>query len=82
MLFPKKINRSQAETFFKNTKLYEILNKRYISSFNYKPNYLDLYSIYQTIYLNKRTTVLEFGSGTSTLVIAKCLSILKKKIFK
>ena len=79
MLFPKKINRSQAETFFKNTKLYEILNKRYISSFNYKPNYLDLYSIYQTIYLNKRTTVLEFGSGTSTLVIAKCLSILKKK---
>ena len=37
------------------------------------PEIKDLYRLYQFIILNKRTTVLEFGCGHSSIVIAKAL---------
>lgn len=48
----------------------------------YKPDLSDLYRLYFYIFLNKRTTILEFGSGWSTLVIALALTDLKKKYRK
>ena len=37
----------------------------------YFPNLNDLYRLYQFVIINKRTTILEFGSGWSTLIF-KC----------
>ena len=42
------------------------------------PEIKDLYRLYQIIILNKRTTVLEFGCGHSSLVITKALEENKK----
>ena len=77
MLIPKKVNKITAKKFFKDNKnLYKIL-LAYSDRTNYSPDFLDLYSLYQIITLNKRTTILEFGSGCSTLVFADALSKLK-----
>lgn len=38
------------------------------------PELMDLYRLYQFILLNKRTTVLEFGCGYSSLMISKALN--------
>ena len=46
---------------------------------SYKPQTNDLMRLYEFIILNKRTTVLEFGSGWSTLIISIALNQLKKK---
>lgn len=40
----------------------------------------DLYFLYEMILLNKRTTVLEYGCGWSTVVMHKALMELKKKV--
>jgi hypothetical protein len=45
----------------------------------FKPELQDLYRLYQFVILNKRTTILEFGSGWSTLIFAIALKQLKKK---
>lgn len=45
----------------------------------YKPNLLDLYRLHRFIIDNKRTTVLEFGVGWSTLVFAHAMSLNKEK---
>jgi len=43
------------------------------------PELNDLYNLYQYILMNKRTTILEFGSGWSTLIFSLALSELKNK---
>ena len=45
----------------------------------YIPELKDLYRIYQFIILNKRTTILEFGSGWSSLIFNLALQELKNK---
>ena len=45
----------------------------------YKPQIKDLYRIFQFIVLNKRTTVLEFGSGWSTLIFSIAMKTLENK---
>lgn len=90
--FPKKIKLKEIIKFFKKKKLYDLLNKsEYKSLLNpklqsknnpYKPELLDLYMLYQYVVLNKRTTVLEFGSGWSSLIFVKALNELKTKYSK
>ena len=46
----------------------------------YRPVLMDLYRLYNIISLNKRTSILEFGSGWSSVVIAKALLENKTKI--
>ena len=43
------------------------------------PELDDLYNLYQYILINKRTTVLEFGSGWSTLIFSLALNELSNK---
>jgi len=43
------------------------------------PELDDLYNLYQYILMNKRTTVLEFGSGWSTLIFSLALKELRDK---
>lgn len=40
----------------------------------YKPDLYDLYRLYNLIFLNKRTTIVEFGTGWSTLVMIMALN--------
>ena len=44
----------------------------------YSPELIDLYRLYNLIFQNKRTTVLEFGCGWSSVIIVKALIDLKK----
>ena len=48
------------------------------SSTPFKPDLVDLFRLYQYISLNKRTTILEFGSGWSSLVFVAALNEQKK----
>lgn len=41
------------------------------------PEIDDLYNLYQYVILNKRTTILEFGSGWSTLIFSLALTELR-----
>lgn len=43
------------------------------------PELDDLYNLYQYILINKRTTILEFGSGWSTLIFSLALKELRNK---
>ena len=88
---PKKTNK-EIEKFFKKKGLNLLVNesKRKRLSVNemigffppYVPELNDLYRLYQFILLNKRTTILEFGSGWSSLIFYLALSDLKKKYSK
>jgi hypothetical protein len=46
------------------------------------PELDDLFNLYQYILVNKRTTILEFGSGWSTLIFSLVLRELRNKFFK
>ena len=55
--------------------------KRFASDKTYIPRLSDLYNLYQYVFINKRTTILEFGSGWSSVVFNLVLSELAKKFF-
>ena len=80
--FPKKVSEKQLLSFFQKHKLTEIIKytKNYGKNVDrrilikpHAPVLSDLYRIYQYITLNKRTTVLEYGTGWSTLIMSKAL---------
>ncbi len=86
--FPKNLKSKDLENFFikKNLKLIVDLSKKKKLSVNqlivkasYLPEMRDLYNLYQYVVINKRTTILEFGSGWSTLIFALALSKLADK---
>lgn len=77
-------------TLFKKLKLHSWikLSKNYFKKDNspfahgklvIKPDLTDLYFLYQLIIKTKRTTILEFGCGYSTLIMALALEHNKKK---
>lgn len=45
------------------------------------PNLIDLYALHQAVLLNKRTKILEYGTGWSTYVLANALSSVSQKYF-
>ena len=86
----KPVNKNQKfiENFFikKGLKLLVDLSKKKKPSANqmvinepYIPELDDLYNLYQYILINKRTTILEFGSGWSTLIFGLALNELSNK---
>ena len=88
--FPLDLSTKQTKEFFKENNLdylIESSNKNIpsydlISSEPYKPDLLDLYRIYQFVTLNKRLTIMEFGSGWSTLILYYGINELKRKYEK
>ena len=87
---PKIKSRKFIENFFvsKNLKfLLELSKKRqlYVNEMSpdepYIPDLEDLYNLYQYVLINKRTTILEFGSGWSTLIISLALRELRDKFY-
>jgi hypothetical protein len=86
----KPVNKNQKfiENFFikKGLKLLVDLSKKKKPSVNqmvinepYIPELDGLYNLYQYILINKRTTILEFGSGWSTLIFGLALNELSNK---
>ena len=85
---PKIASKNEVKLFFKKIGLKDLIHKSNDTNVNvnqmvlkkpYKPELNDLYRIYKFITLNKRTTVLEFGSGWSTLLMYMALNENKKK---
>ena len=88
---PSFKNIKYIKSFFNDLKINELNSSKNISSPNikkniqkktYGPNLVDLYMLYNIILSNKRTTVLEFGSGWSSLIISHALKNLKNKYSK
>ena len=82
---PVNKNQKFIENFFikKGLKLLVDLSKKKKPSVNqmivnepYIPELYDLYNLYQYVLINKRTTILEFGSGWSTLIFSLALNEL------
>ncbi|MBT7753088.1 MAG: hypothetical protein HN733_01365 [Gammaproteobacteria bacterium] len=83
IIIPKDINQDELESYFHSQGLgflVKTANEGYVPSINevaidepYRPELLDLYRLHSFIILNKRLTVLEFGSGWSSLVMADAL---------
>ena len=87
--FPKKKSYAQMKSFFKKKKINIDKNYKFITRENvvkdnkvYGPEIEDLYRLYNFIFLNKRTTLLEFGTGWSSLILARALFDLKEKYYK
>lgn len=89
--FPKQISDTKIKKFFKDRELDFFLKQpkqkqmeinQLKSQTVYSPELRDLYRIYQFVVINKRTTVLEFGCGWSTLIISEALNFLRKKYFR
>jgi len=88
---PKKTSDKEIEKFFISIGLGYLAKKNYLHNNNksyfdrrrnndtHPPELKDLYRLYKFITLNKRTTVLEFGTGMSTLVMSKALLENEKK---
>ena len=88
---PPQKNKKFIENFFikKNLRFIVELSKKRKYDVNqmkldqkYLPNLNDLYRLYQFVILNKRTTILEFGSGWSTLMFNLALKELKNRYSK
>lgn len=90
-----KVNKKDSYLFFQNNylkiygkkysgKLYGVNNPIFLDKSKevYAPEYLDLYFLYKLIILNKRLTILEFGSGWSTLFFVLALKKNKEKYLR
>tara|TARA_X000000950_G_C13894088_1_gene652086 strand:- start:167 stop:916 length:750 start_codon:yes stop_codon:yes gene_type:complete len=73
---PSKKNLSSVKNYFKKHKILNFLKN---DSKTFAPDLMDLYFIHQLIILNKRTTILEFGCGWSTIIMKNALEINKSK---
>jgi len=90
-LIPINKTKKNVINFFKSKNIYEVLknqnnHKRPINQMVWSktlaPDLNDLYRLYQFVYLNKRTTILEIGTGWSTFVLAHALQAVKKDNYK
>ena len=89
---PSKKNISEIKKFFDKKGLLNLIKETSKNTDNQKddvvvkkllpPDLRDLYMLFHYITLNKRTTILEFGSGWSSLIFSFALSNLKKKYYK
>lgn len=87
--YPTTISDQKIKKFFISKGLKEILN---FSNIDRKPNDMilknpyppdlkDLYRLYQFVLKNNRTTILEFGTGWSSLIFLLALNEIKRKKF-
>ena len=88
---PPNKSKKYIENFFisKGLKLLVDLSRNKARSVNemitkdpFIPELRDLYNLYQYVAINKRITLLEFGSGWSTLIFSLALKELKDKFSK
>ena len=87
--FPQKKSFKEMQNFFKKRNIDINQNYKFATRENankeskvYGPEIQDLYRLYNFVFLNKRTTLLELGTGWSSLIFARALFDLKEKYFK
>lgn len=87
--FPQKKSFSEMKSFLKRRNINIEKNFKFVTSDKvikenkvYEPEIEDLYRLYNIIYLNRRTTLLEFGTGWSSLVLSRACLDLKKNFWK
>ena len=73
---------SGLEILVNSNKSYQIKKDMRFEKNTYKPELQDLYRLHQLIILNKRISVLEYGTGWSSLVISHALRLNEKKYKK
>ena len=87
-ILKKNLKFSKIKSYFKNFGLDEIINKknfkkRHVNqmedNFAFQPELDELYLLHRYIIQFKRMTVLEFGIGWSTIVMANAIAYNKKK---
>ena len=87
-IVPKKVDKKQIIDFFRKKGLKELISlsnkpkkkaNEMIQNQPYSPDLIDLYNLYRFVVLNKRTTILEFGSGWSSIIFMLALNELKSK---
>ena len=88
MVSPEGTTVEQAKEYFEKNGLEQVskaisnqtlgINEKITTRIPLQPDLVDLYRLHRLIIENKRTTVLEFGTGWSTLVMAHALNELKK----
>lgn len=81
---PKHLSKEKVLKYFEKKNFFSLLkikkeNKKLIQPRPYYPELNDLYRLREFIIQNKRTTVLEFGTGWSTLVILSAIIEIEKK---
>ena len=69
-------SKNKAINFFQKKKILKDLK---LSKQTWKPNYIDQEFLYKLILQKKISTVLEFGTGYSTIAMAAALKLIKKK---
>jgi len=87
LIYPKIISKEKLESFFFKIGLKELVKLSKLkrkgdertSEIPHPPHLLDLYMLYMFITLNKRTTILEFGCGWSSLIMHLALKDNEKK---
>jgi len=89
MKYPQSVSKKEMVSFFNKVGLKNLVKSSSkserkikdlrLSKVPYKPDLTDLYRLFKFVTLNKRTTILEYGTGWSTLVFHLALEINKKK---
>lgn len=87
---PKKATFIEIKKFFNGLKLSDIITEsskknikdNIFTKTPYRPDLTDLYRLYKLIVLNKRSTIVEFGTGWSTLVMIMALNNNKELYHK
>lgn len=92
IIYPQNLSKKKIEKFFIKIGLKQLVIESKIKipsnldqrkmSIPQPPDLNDLYRLYMLIVLNKRTTILEFGTGYSTLVMHYALMENQKKFGK
>lgn len=86
--FPRNLAKKEINKFFINKNLKNLINlaaqktlsvNKMVANKSYKPELNDLYRLYNFVVMNKRTTILEFGSGFSSLIFLLALQKNKSK---
>ena len=90
--FPKNLPDKKIEKFFLKKKLsgviklykgkymWQVGDMRLSQPYHLEPrDWRNLYRLFQFVVINKRTTILEFGSGWSSLILYSALNENKKK---
>ena len=85
--FPEKKNITEIKKYFLKNNLEILLDSKIstkkkdlrFSKNVYKPDLIDLYRLHRFIILNKRISILEYGTGWSSLVFSHALKINEKK---
>lgn len=79
VIIPKNLSKKELIKYFEKYKLLEFVSDRNFKNNTISPEINDLYRLHALVTLNKRISILEYGCGWSTSVLANALDHNKNK---